>query len=419
MASYDVTTQHPTALKTGDILNCPYSGAAIPLTLPKGVFRLEVWGAQGGSYGSYQGGAGGYAVGEITLTEDTQLFLYAGGQPEAVTTDRAAVPGGFNGGGSGFNRYYSSTYTYGQGGGGGSDIRIGTDSLYARVIVAGGGGGSASVDALATKYGGGESGGSPRSGYGASQTAAGTNGAFGVGGAATTSGNNYKYGSGGGGGGWYGGGACSSYSDSTNYRGYNGGGSGFVWTGLNAPDGWLLGEEYRLADAKTLAGTETFAAPDGADETGHIGSGYIRITVVNRGPDTPGGIRQTVQDYTSVEIAWDAVENAAGYRIYRDGVLVTATTATAYREDNWLPGRSAQFQVTAYNDDGESGPAVITVCSTEAYYTVSPVFASAVITPNPVSINQTITLAVFVSDELRILQPEVWYSGELYSGEVT
>ena len=41
-------------------------------------------------------------------------------------------------------------------------------------------------------------------------------------------------GSGGGGGGWYGGGACSNYSDSTNYQGYNGGGSGYVYTSATA-----------------------------------------------------------------------------------------------------------------------------------------------------------------------------------------
>ena len=62
MTTYDLTSTTPTQLKTGDIINCPYSGSAKSLSLPKGTYKLEVWGAQGGSYSSYYGGAGGYSV---------------------------------------------------------------------------------------------------------------------------------------------------------------------------------------------------------------------------------------------------------------------------------------------------------------------------------------------------------------------
>lgn len=303
------------SIKTGDILNYSYTGAVQSVTLPKGVYKLEVWGAQGGSYSSYYGGAGGYSVGTITFTADTPLYIYVGGQPATNSSNRVVVSGGFNGGGNGYNRYYSGTYTYGQGGGGGTDIRIGQDSLYARVIVAGGGGGSASVNALTTKYGGGTSGGSPTSGYGASQTAAGTNGSFGQGGSATTSGYNYKYGSGGGGGGWYGGGACSSYSDSTNYRGYNGGGSGFVWTGSNAPSGYLLGSEYYLANASTIAGNASMPSTSGGTETGHTGNGYARITAIKVGSlNLPVNIGGTWKDaneaFVNIGGTWKTVEAA-------------------------------------------------------------------------------------------------------------
>lgn len=178
MATYDLTIGTISKLKTGDIINCPFSGSMKSLELPKGIYKLECWGSQGGSYNTYYGGNGGYSTGVLTLDTDTTVYLYTGGQPATVSTSRVVVPGGFNGGGNGYNRYYSSTYTYGQGGGGASDIRLGQDSLYARLIVAGGGGGSASVDAANTKYGGGVSGGSPQSGYGATQTSPGTNGSF-------------------------------------------------------------------------------------------------------------------------------------------------------------------------------------------------------------------------------------------------
>ena len=300
-------------IKTGDILNYDYTGAVQTVTLPKGTYKFECWGAQGGSYISYYGGAGGYSVGTLTLTAETSLYIYARGQPATVSSTRTTVSGGFNGGGNGQIRCYSSVYTYGQGGGGASDIRIGQDSLYARVIVAGGGGGSASIDALTTKYGGGATSGSPQSSYTASQTTAGTGGSFGIGGAATTSGTNYKYGSGGGGGGWYGGGACTSYSDSTNYRGYNGGGSGFVWTGSNAPSGYLLDSTYYLTDAQTIAGNTSFPSTSGSTETGHQGNGYVRITAIKIDSiNLPVNIGGTWKDgsevYVNIGGTWKSAE---------------------------------------------------------------------------------------------------------------
>lgn len=260
-------------------MNFSYTGSVQTATLDPGKYILECWGAQGGSYSSYSGGAGGYSIGTITLSQRTNLYIYVGGQP-ATQTSTGATSGGFNGGGAGCSRTYNYS-TYGQGGGGASDIRIGQDSFYSRVIVAGGGGGSSSEDSFTTKYGGGISGGSPVSGYGATQTSAGTNGLFGQGGAATTSGTNYNYGSGGGGGGFYGGGACSSYSDSTNYRTYNGGGSGYVYTSntaSNYPSGCLLNSSYYLTNAQTISGNQNFQSPTGDTETGHVGNGYVKIT---------------------------------------------------------------------------------------------------------------------------------------------
>lgn len=290
MATYNLTSSIPTIedLQKNDILNCPYSGEVIQITLPKGTYQLECWGAQGGSYSSYYGGFGGYSSGILTLNGETTLFLTTGGQPATNSTSQSMSPGGYNGGGQGAVRYYNSTYSYGQGGGGASDIRIGQNDLYARVIVAGGGGGSSSVNAATTKYGGGSSGGSPQSGFAGTATSAGTGGSFGVG-ASTYSGKlNYMYGSGGGGGGWYGGGAGNTDSyvadTTTAYRNYNGGGSGYVYTSQTAsnyPSGCLLNSSYYLSDASTKAGNTSFIGPTGSAETGHSGNGYIKITIIN------------------------------------------------------------------------------------------------------------------------------------------
>ena len=261
--SFTKTSSNVIEGKVGKInytTNFSYTGECTTyIAKSDGYYNLEVWGAQGGNYNTtYVGGLGGYSKGIVHLTKGTTLYVCVGGQPQTITTASVAVPGGFNGGGNGFNRAYSETYTYGQAGGGATDIRIGQNSLYARVIVAGGGSGS--NNRISGYAGGGLSGISGQSGYAGTQTSAGTGGSFGQGGSASTSGNNYKYGASGGGGGFYGGGAISSYSDSTNYDKYTGGGSGYVYTSSTAssyPSGCLLNSNYYLASASTTQGINT------------------------------------------------------------------------------------------------------------------------------------------------------------------
>ena len=261
--SFTKTSSNVIEGKVGKInytTNFSYTGSCTTYTAKStGYYNLEVWGAQGGNYNTtYVGGLGGYSKGIVHLEKGTTLYVCVGGQPQTVTTTKTAVPGGFNGGGNGFNRDYSSTYTYGQAGGGATDIRIGQNSLYARVIVAGGGSGS--NNRTSGYAGGGTSGVTGQSGYAGTQTSAGTGGSFGQGGSASTSGNNYKYGASGGGGGFYGGGAGTSYSDSTNYDKYSGGGSGYVYTSTTAsnyPSGCLLNSTYYLTASSTTEGINT------------------------------------------------------------------------------------------------------------------------------------------------------------------
>ena len=261
--SFTKTSSNVIEGKVGKInytTNFSYTGECTTyIAKSDGYYNLEVWGAQGGNYNTtYVGGLGGYSKGIVHLEKGTTLYVCVGGQPQTVTTTKTAVPGGFNGGGNGFNRDYSSTYTYGQAGGGATDIRIGQNSLYARVIVAGGGSGS--NNRTSGYAGGGTSGVTGQSGYAGTQTSAGTGGSFGQGGSASTSGNNYKYGASGGGGGFYGGGAISSYSDSTNYDKYSGGGSGYVYTSATVssyPSGCLLNSTYYLIVSSTTQGINT------------------------------------------------------------------------------------------------------------------------------------------------------------------
>lgn len=266
-------------IKTGDILNFDYTGTVQTVTLPKGTYKLECWGAQGGYSSSNSGievgmgGKGGYSAGTITLNQKTLIYIYTGGV--GSISDNGKADGGFPNGGS---SWASSTSEGAGGGGGSSDIRIGTDSLYARVIVAGGGGGGGE-DNETGGYGGGETGGTSGSGIPGSQTA--PSGYFGIGG-------HTSYDGGGGGGGWYG--AYPAGGQTTPATGSSGsdtsgspGGSGYVYTSATAsnyPSGCLLNSSYYLSDAKTIAGNNSFVSPTGSSETGHSGNGYCRITVI-------------------------------------------------------------------------------------------------------------------------------------------
>ena len=274
-------------IKTGDILNFNYTGAVQSITLPKGTYKLECWGAQGGngangssgldSSSGAPGGKGGYSMGTLLLPAKTQIYVYVGGKGGCITSSTNDYNGGFNGGGSGG---VSGSMSRSGGGGGATDIRFEQDSLYARVIVAGGGG--ATSWGPSNEYGdagGGESSIAGSNSPGLSNQTSGN--AFGIGANAKASSASYNI-NGAGGGGWYGG-ISSTNSVGGGSKTHGGGGSGYVYTSSTAknyPSGCLLNSSYYLSDAKTIAGNTSFTSPTGSSETGHSGNGYCRITVI-------------------------------------------------------------------------------------------------------------------------------------------
>jgi hypothetical protein len=193
---------------------------------------------------------------------------------------------GCNGGGYG-------THSGSRSAGGATDIRLKTDSLYSRILVAGGGGSASDISNQHGGFGGGIYGGDgkdyvTKAGKGAGQTgetvlcADGTTtncpkGIFGYGGNSTGSW------AGCGGGGWFGGSA--SYDE---YGG--GGGSGYALTSSSyKPSSYLLNDsKYYLKDVVLLGGNESFPAPiGGGNITGRMGDGYARITTLERRPSPP------------------------------------------------------------------------------------------------------------------------------------
>ena len=118
----------------GAVYNFAYTGSVQTFTakITNGYYKLEVWGAQGGSYFGI-GGLGGYSYGNYKNESYQTYYVYVGGQPTTYSV------GGYNGGGAGTSNTSSQVYI--SGGGGASDIRVGGTAYANRVIVAGGGGG--------------------------------------------------------------------------------------------------------------------------------------------------------------------------------------------------------------------------------------------------------------------------------------
>lgn len=79
-------------------------------------------------------------------------------------------------------------------------------------------------------------------------------------------------------------------------------------------------------------------------------------------PKAPAGFRVESETDTLVTLAWDAREDALGYRLYRAGKLLAETTELSLSVAV-EPFAGAVFQLTAYNENGEGPAAELTYYS--------------------------------------------------------
>lgn len=253
-----------------------YTGGVQSVSLPPGRYKLECWGAQGGSAqpinfsDTVPGGEGGYACGEIKFTAaSTTLYICVGGHgANNVQTNGGISGGGYNGGGTtntamtlyrgtNGNQIGISEVAYAAQGGGATHVatvsgtlrNIASNTVY--LVGAGGGGSVIRADAqnligyAVGGKGGAETGedGSAGGGSGGTQYSAGscttgaTVGGFGYG--ANKSGGSLTEGApgGGGGSGWYGGGTGHTQTSGKDRLMENNpsgaGGSNYVSTSLS------------------------------------------------------------------------------------------------------------------------------------------------------------------------------------------
>ncbi|MBP3920888.1 MAG: prepilin-type N-terminal cleavage/methylation domain-containing protein [Bacilli bacterium] len=261
-----------------------------------GYYKLEVWGAQGGSANGKVGGYGGYSTGVVYLNKEDALFVAVGGVGGTASGTNSTVAGGYNGGGTAKINY--STTVYSGSGGGATHIATKTGLLSSLgsskdsiLIVAGGGGGAGYFEPA--NFGNGGAGGGfkgvngnskyNRYGTGGTQTAGGYFsssashgiGSFGQGGTTGTNGSN-AYG-GAGGGGYYGGGASGS-----DYTNGGGGGSGYIGNSLltNKEMYCYSCTESSEENTKTISTTNVSETP--TSNYAKEGNGYARITYIGK-----------------------------------------------------------------------------------------------------------------------------------------
>lgn len=238
----------------------PYRGK-----FPAGVYKFDVFGAEGGRAFNEKGGFGGHSTGKIALYEPTLAFLFVGAQGPNTTSDFGSFSkNSFNGGGYGHQS--RDTHNMASSGGGSSDIRLLSSDIYHRLIIAGGGGGSGFYNGYHKGGNGGGESGETGDVYCPSSTS------YAGSGASQNSGNllyGYNISSHdgcGGGGGLYGGKNGYGYNNS------GGGGSGFVFnettTSIAKAASIVLTSKYQLFDAHTSV-------------SDHLGDGLITITVLS------------------------------------------------------------------------------------------------------------------------------------------
>lgn len=276
----------------GDKIIFPMIGKTEKMPLYMGEYKFACWGCDGCARDYLESASrGGYAEGILLNKEINEAYFTVGRSGIRAAfqyqkdIDTICIPMGFNGGGS------HNADTYGRGGGA-TDVRIGSDSLYARLIVAGGAGGHGAAEVSSSRFGGaggGASGNNPnQSDYGTvpgpgTQTGSPAYasrpevaGGFGYGGNGFYENGGYG---GAGGGGWFGGSGCIPDGRTDDDRG-GAGGSGYVLTNSSfKPEGYLLDEKYYLSNTVMTTGGNNLRRGQAKIEVDVLDALYVKYLI--------------------------------------------------------------------------------------------------------------------------------------------
>lgn len=304
----------------------------VPLT---GNYKLEVWGAQGGTSLNQgnpgtAGGYGGYATGTVALTKGDVLYMTVGGQG-AIGVIGTSAEGGFNGGGKGS---WDGNDNEASGGGGGAthiasvggllkDLSSSKDKI---LIVAGGGGGASFT--YEPGNGGGYIGGV---GTGTSQAAVNQTTGYAFGQGQDGIGIAESDGVGGGGGGWYGG-----FSNDVAKLSSGSGGSGYIGNSLLTNKVMYCYNCTTSNDTNTKTVSTTNASATPTANYAKSGSGAVKITYVGG-----ASIRVTYNNNRGSGCYYDSVVAGSPYG------EMCVPVRSGYSFDGWYTSISGGNKVTS------------------------------------------------------------------------
>ncbi len=364
------------SLKAGDTIDYTYKSGIYSITLPRGQYTFEVWGASGGKsqHATFTTNLGGYTKATVNVTVDTQVFyIVVGGQGGSTPS----YTGGYNGGGSGGKKSSDSA-----GGGGATHIAKASGTLRqlssnrtSILLVAGGGGGNGCTNDKGGTGGGNNAAGTAGtvgSSYGAGGRAGTTTGAgsvsgmvgyaeapgFGFGG----SGNTTAYGCGGGGAGYWGG-TCGNNKSGGGTSG--GGGSGFWGNGATGGSGTTGGAPYGNGKAKITAVVVNrppvaLGVTKTVQKRGSTATTTIKASDIAKDPD---GTATSVYFTNGTASALDSFSATANQGLYLDSACTV--NAKTYFTYSWNANES--FKVNSVLKYPRAG---VNVCSTNGTLTV-------------------------------------------------
>ncbi|MEI7673235.1 MAG: Ig-like domain-containing protein, partial [Deltaproteobacteria bacterium] len=134
--------------------------------------------------------------------------------------------------------------------------------------------------------------------------------------------------------------------------------------------GTILTNSSGLAEITIMVGATSGAATITASITDNGGTAITNdtgITVTLAAPPTvPTGVTATVVSSSQIGLAWTAVTGAAGYKIYKGGVLSAAVTTASSVEAGLLASTQYCYAISAYDGSGSESDKSSTVCATTA-----------------------------------------------------
>ena len=439
------------------VFNYDYTGREEIWTVPiSGHYKLEVWGAQGGSssYNSSkaEGGYGGYSVGTIYLNQGETFYINVGGKGNSVTYNQTSADisydssTGYNGGG--YSGVYNDNSSH-AGGGGATSIAKESGLLsqlknsVSNIVIVAGGGGGASTHASYPSYsgtggsGGGYTGGNGVTGNttcyhygtGATQTSVGSiqtctndstasrneqatnNLDFGMGSnyISNTSGAGYAYS----------GGGAGLYGGQSGYHAPGSGGSGFIGYALleNSKMKCYNCSETTIPYLKTEK--TTCADGNAKEDCAKKGNGYAKITYLDSNESTTDVkfLYSSGNEYVENTGGWtlyNGQNNGRSEKLYNSIRIYCSAKSNSHSSTNTAQNVDSSgytklnvvYQIASYSSANDYGKLGISINGSGAYYNS---YATGVYLATANINSNSISIGLYDYDvDIRILQ--VWLS---------